>query len=335
MPALLKPGMKLIPRLMLLIVFSTPVFAEKIVVISDINGGYGSTTYHKRVSKALEAIIALQPDLVIGAGDMVAGQKQPLLDQAHLDRMWASFNQVVGDPLKEAGIEFIISPGNHDASAFPGFELEQERFKAQWINRLPGTPLLDGSDWPRRYALWLGKTLIISIDGTRPGRLQKADLELLRTTLEREGSSAQSILVVSHLPQWPLAQGREKDIIADPALTKLLSKYAVDFFISGHHHVFYPGIDNSGVKHLAVGPLGGNARKFVDQSGREPFSFVVLDTCATGYRISAKKAPDFTEELPFSSLPEKIKDGRGFLRRLDLDDIPIANCGLSPAIHRQ
>ena len=320
MPALLKQGMKLFPRLMLLLIFSTPVFAEKIVVISDINGSYGSTTYHKRVSKAVEAIIALQPDLVIGAGDMVAGQKQPLLDQAHLDRLWASFNQVVADPLKEAGIEFIISPGNHDASAFPGFELEQERFKAQWLNRLPGMPLLDGSDWPRRYALRLGQTLIISIDGTRPGRLQKADLELLRTTLEREASNAQSILVVSHLPQWPLAQGREKDIITDPSLTALLAQYNVDFYISGHHHVFYPGIDDSGVKHLAVGPLGGNARKFVGQSGREPFGFVVLDTCAEGYRVSAKKAPGFTEEIPFSSLPEKIKDRSGLLQRLDPSD---------------
>ena len=320
MPALLKPGVNLFPRLILLIIFSTPVFAEKIVVISDINGSYGSTTYHKRVSKAVEAIIDLKPGLVISAGDMVAGQKQPLLDQAQLDRMWASFNQVVGDPLKEAGIDFIVSPGNHDASAFPDFELEQERFKAQWINRLPGLPLLEGSDWPRRYALWLGKTLIISIDGTRPGKLQKADLELLKTTLESEAPRAQSILVVSHLPQWPYAQGRENDIITDPDLSALLAQHEVDFFISGHHHVFYPGIDDSGVKQLAVGPLGGNARKFVGQSGREPFGFVVLDTCAEGYRVSAKKAPGFTEEIPFSSLPEKIMSKRGFLQRLDHSD---------------
>jgi len=312
---------------MLLIIFSTPVFAERIVVISDINGSYGSTTYHKRVSIAVEAIIALQPDLVIGAGDMVAGQKQPLLDKAHLDRMWASFNQVVADPLKEAGIDLIISPGNHDASAFPGFDLERERFKAQWTNRLPKVTLLEGSDWPRRYALRFGNTLIISIDGTRPGKLQNADLELLRTTLEREASSAQSILVVSHLPQWPFAQGREKDIITDPALTALLAKYEVDFFISGHHHVFYPGIDNGGVKHLAVGPLGGNARKFVGQSGREPFSFTVLDLCSEGFRVQARKSPGFSQEIPFSSLPAKINGPSVSLRRLDLvDGIPARAC---------
>jgi predicted phosphodiesterase len=317
-PGIKLAGLKLPFQLALLVIFSAPVFAEKIVIISDINGSYGSTTYHARVSKAVKAIIELKPGLVIGAGDMVAGQKQPLLDRAHLDRMWASFNSTVADPLKESGIDFIISPGNHDGSALPGFDLEQERFIAQWKNRQPGLPLLEGSDWPARYALWFGKTLIISIDGTRPGRLQQADLDLLQTILKREGSNAQTIMVVSHLPQWSFAQGRENDIITDPALTDLLSRYEVDFFISGHHHVFYPGIDDNGVGHLAVGPLGGNVRKFIGQSYREPFSFVVLDACMTDYRISAMKAPGFTEEISWPGLPPVVTGKRGRLQRVDL-----------------
>lgn len=327
MPASLKPGLKWVSWSILLILFSAPVVAQRIVVISDVNGRYGSTEYHPRVAEAIQVIIDLKPDLVIGAGDMVAGQKQPLLDQDHLDRMWASFNQVIANPLKESGIEFIISPGNHDGSALPGFSLEQERFKAQWSNRQTGLPLLDGSDWPRRYALWFGKILIISIDGTRPGRLQKADLDLLQGTLERESPMAQSIMVVSHLPMWPFSRGRENDIITDPDLVSLLARYKVDLYISGHHHVFYHGVDDSGVEHLAVGPLGGNARIFIGQSGREPFSFVVLDTCATGYRISAKAAPDFTKEISPASLPGKIEGEDGFLKRIDLSrPIPDKSC---------
>ena len=43
-----------------------PVTAPlKIVVISDINGGYGRTDYHRRVPDAIEQIIALKPDLVL------------------------------------------------------------------------------------------------------------------------------------------------------------------------------------------------------------------------------------------------------------------------------
>ena len=300
--------------------FSSPVLAQKIVVISDINGRYGSTEYSPRVTRAIQVIIDMKPDIVIGAGDMVAGQMQPLLDQTRLDDMWNSFNQLVADPLKQAGIRFVISPGNHDGSALPGFELERERFNAQWSNRQPDQPLLEGSDWPRRYAFWLDKTLIISIDGTRPGRLQDADLSLLRNTLERESAKAESIIIVSHLPQWPFAQGRERDIIADTGLTALLSKYEVDFFISGHHHVFYPGIDDNGVRHLSVGPLGGNARKFVGQSTREPFSFVVIDTCEAGFSLSARAAPEFGQEISLPSLPIKIPGANGFLKRLDLSE---------------
>lgn len=324
----MRPGLKLALGLLLLVFFNSPVLAQKIVVISDINGRYGSTDYSPRVTKAVQAIVALKPDIVIGAGDMVAGQKQPLLDQSRLDNMWAAFNQTVADPLEQAGIEFLISPGNHDASALPGFELEQERFNAQWLNRLPGLRPLEGSEWPRRYALWLGKTLIISIDGTRPGRLQQADLNLLRATLKRESSKAQSIIVVSHLPQWSFARGREKDIITDPELTDLLTRYDVDFFISGHHHVFYPGVDDHGVNHLAVGALGGNVRKFVGQSTRESFSFVVLDISKKGFSVSAMSAPDFQQEISLTSLPAKIKGADGSLTRLDLLKSTSAQMGI-------
>lgn len=318
MPTLKSAGLTVVLQLLLLLLLSPPVLAQKIVVISDINGRYGSTEYSPRVTKAVQAILDLKPDLVIGAGDMVAGQKQPLLDQSRLDDMWAAFNQTVADPFKRAGIEFLISPGNHDGSALPGFELEQERFRAQWLNRQPGLRLLEGSEWPRRYALWLGKTLIISIDGTRPGRLQQADLDLLRSTLSLESGKARSIIVVSHLPQWPFARGREKDIIIDPDLTSLLGRYGVDFFISGHHHVFYSGVDDHGTNHLAVGPLGGNARKFVGQSTREPFSFVVLDINSDGFSVSALSSPDFKQEISLTGLPTKIKGPDGFLTRLDL-----------------
>lgn len=320
MPATMSCGLGHALRLLLLVIFSSPVLAQKIVVISDINGRYGSTDYSPRVTRAIQVIIDMKPDIVIGAGDMVAGQKQPLLDQTRLDAMWASFNQLVADPLKHAGIRFVISPGNHDGSALPGFELERERFNAQWSNRQPDLPLLEGSDWPRRYAFWLNDILIISIDGTRPGRLQDADLSLLRNSLKRESARSESVIIVSHLPQWPFSQGRERDVIADTELTALLSHYEVGFFISGHHHVFYPGTDNTGVNHLSVGPLGGNARKFIGQSTREPFSFVVIDFCETGFNLSARAAPDFSQEISLSSLPMKIQGANGFLKRLDLSE---------------
>ena len=315
------------PCLLLLSALCSPAFAQKIVIISDINGSYGSTEYNSRVGAAVKEIVNLDPDLVISAGDLVAGQKQPMLDQGHLDQMWATFNRVVANPLDEAGIDFIVTPGNHDGSAFEEFEIEQKRFQVQWKERLPDLSLLEGSDWPRRYALWLDNILIITIDGTLPGRLQEADLNLLRATLESEGPKAHSILVVSHLPMWPFAQGREKEIITDPALTSLLAQHKVDYFISGHHHVYYPGKDDNGVGHLGVGALGGNARKIVGQSIREPFSFAVLEFCDSGYRVSTRTAPGFVEDVPLTSLPMSIKGQMGSLQRLDLsEEYPAETC---------
>ena len=65
--------------------------AETIAVITDLNGSYGSTRYHARVDAAVAAIIELQPDVVLSAGDMVAGQRQPLLSREqvrHLLEGW-------------------------------------------------------------------------------------------------------------------------------------------------------------------------------------------------------------------------------------------------------
>ena len=136
---------------LLVLAFSQPLAAQSVALISDLNGRYGSQNYAERIEEAIGLIIQSQPDLVISSGDMVAGQKQPELDADQLDRMWQAFNRVVTDPLARAGIPFVVTAGNHDASAFPPFELEQQRFQAQWNTRKPELEMLAGSEWPTRY----------------------------------------------------------------------------------------------------------------------------------------------------------------------------------------
>ena len=142
--------------------------AETIALVSDLNGRYGSTDYNRRVERAVGVISQLQPDLVLIAGDMVAGQKQPLLDKDRLEGMWSAFHATVSDPLRQSGIPVVVTPGNHDGSALPGFELEQEQFVRQWTARRPGLAFLPGSDWPTRYDAMLGDVLLIGFDGTWP-----------------------------------------------------------------------------------------------------------------------------------------------------------------------
>ena len=48
--------------------------ALRVGLISDLNSSYGSISYIPSVHQGVERLIALQPDLVVCAGDMVAGQ---------------------------------------------------------------------------------------------------------------------------------------------------------------------------------------------------------------------------------------------------------------------
>ena len=91
----------------------------RVVVISDLNGSYGSVTYEPRVTAAVRAIIAMKPDLVISTGDMVAGQRRPHLTETEVRAMWDAFHRTVTAPLEAAGIPLAVTPGNHDASNPP------------------------------------------------------------------------------------------------------------------------------------------------------------------------------------------------------------------------
>jgi len=44
----------------------------------DLNSRYGSTSYEPMIGKAIALIPDWQPDLVVGGGDMVAGQNPSL-----------------------------------------------------------------------------------------------------------------------------------------------------------------------------------------------------------------------------------------------------------------
>jgi 3',5'-cyclic AMP phosphodiesterase CpdA len=302
---------------LLLTLFSQALAAESIAFIADLNGRYGSTSYDPRVSDAVGAIVALQPDLVISAGDMVAGQKQPRLDSDRLDRMWHAFSDAVADPLLKAGIPFAVTPGNHDGSAFPEFALERERFEDQWRARVPELDILPGSEWPRRYAARMGTLVLVAFDGTRPGQLPDDERLFIEGMLQRYGASATATIVFSHLPMWPLTRGREHEILDDPELLGLLHRYGVDLYASGHHHAFFAGFDEAGMVHLGVGALGGNARAFSGTGSRQPFSFALLKLENGEIEITSRAAPAFQETVPADQLPAVVSGPLGVLRRVE------------------
>jgi 3',5'-cyclic AMP phosphodiesterase CpdA len=290
----------------------------RIAVISDINGRYGSTDYHPRLQRAINRIIELQPDMVISTGDMVAGQRHaPKLSRRELESMWQSFQRHVSEPLDNAGIMLVMTPGNHDASAYPGFELERQVYRQYRPTPPAGLDLLPGHNYPFYYAFERDGILYVSLDATALGPLDEAQHLWLRS-LPQSGSGKRATIAFGHLPLQPVGTGREQEIIRDRSLEQQLARLAPVAYLSGHHHAFYPGW-RDGIRMLAVGNLGGNQRALTGTSIRTGFSFTWLEVSPAGeISVRAFTEQDFFGEVDIDRLPPRLGQGDDQLLREDL-----------------
>ena len=233
--------------------------------------------------------------------------------------MWAGFHRTVSDPLAEAGIPFAVAPGNHDASAYGGFEHERELFAETWRARRPDLAFVDDGDYPFFYAFDLGGIRFASLDATTVGHLGPAQMDRLAEAMRSAGPVR---IVFSHLPLWPVAIGRETEIIGDPALEALLDDLGIDIHLSGHHHAFYPGAF-AGIGMIAQACLGAGPRALIGTKEKSVPALTVLDISDDGQiAVSALTGPDFTEAMGNDALPSSIETPYRVIERLDLAGIP-------------
>jgi Calcineurin-like phosphoesterase len=287
----------------------------RVVVISDLNGSYGSTSYNPRVTRAVDRIIALNPDLVISTGDMVAGQRKPHLSRKEVRAMWAAFHIAVTDPLTGAGIPLAVTPGNHDASDYSGFEREREIYRDEWLQRKPDMQFVDDQDYPFFYAFDFRGVRFVSLDATTLGPLRGSQMKRLEKLTSVDTGP---VVTFSHLPLWPFAQSREKEIIGDTELEALYLRNGVTMHLSGHHHAFYPGSKDE-VLYISQACLGGGARKLIGDTQTSPHSFTVLEFSDFGdVSVVALQAPDYTAEVDLNTLPNAIVSGVATLKRMDV-----------------
>ena len=294
----------------------------RIAVISDLNGSYGSTDYGDPVKDGVAAIIARHPDLVISTGDMIAGQrKSPKLTAAELAAMWASFHATVSNPLAQAGLPLLVTPGNHDASAYPGFEAERDAFAKAWSNRIPDLTAIDVANWPFRSAVSVRGVLLVGMDATRSGPLAEDDMAWLRRILAAEGPRHDNVVLYGHLPLMPISHGREGDVLADPALFDMAKGAGVDIWLSGHQHAFYSGTAG-GIVFVAQGALGNGPRKLIGQEETSPKTFTWIEIGDDGaITVPAYAAPGFGSVLAPDILPPTLGSGQLQLtRRLTSSD---------------
>lgn len=308
----------------------------RVVVVSDLNGPYGSTAYGPEVHRAVREIRETwRPDLVLAAGDLVAGQK-PSLSDAEVRAMWAAFDAAVARPLREAGIPFAFTLGNHDGSAYPAHRRDRALAVEHWRDprHRPGVALAEGGRFPLYYAFAAGPLFVVAWDASWAGAAgDTAMLAWVRRELAGERArAARWRLVLGHLPLYAVAEGRNRpgEVLEEPdSLRALLERHGVHAYLSGHHHAYYPG-RRGALELLHAGALGDGPRPLLGGAAPPARTVTLLDfhpaadsVAWTTYAFE-DDAPGGLRPVPAAELPPALHGVNGRVVRRDLPDPPPA-----------
>jgi hypothetical protein len=300
----------------------------RLVVISDLNSAYGSVTYEPRVARTVDRIVSdWRPDLVLAAGDLIAGQRPSLTDQ-NVAAMWAAFDEVVGGPLREAGIPFAPTIGNHDGSRYPAHARDREFALRHWRDprHSPGLALVDSDDFPFNYTFTHDGLFILVWDASNeeiahsPTQMRWIDQALSTPQARAAGMR----LVLGHLPLYAVADGRNQpgEVLAEPdSLRGMLERHGVHTYVSGHHHAYYPGRRGE-LELLHTGALGQGQRQLIGSSAEPIATVTVLDVWTardsvayTTYQLS--DSGELLRVVPTGELPVRIDGFNGHVLRRD------------------
>ena len=302
----------------------------RVVVISDINGPYGSTEYGPEVHLVIREITERwRPDLVLSAGDLIASQRADLTDE-RVREMWSAFDSAVARPLREAGIPFLPVMGNHDGSAYPAFARDRRLAREYWGSadeRLPEIRIAD-HDFPFWYAVEHRGLFVLAWDATNEETA--ADTAGLRWASEAlRGAPAREAgvrIAAGHLPLRSVADGRDRrgEVLAEPdELLAFLEGHGIDAYVSGHHHAYYPG-RAGGVDLFHVGAIGSGPRPLLGSEEPPVRTVTLLDIDPTAgairettYRVDASAEPALRRIRP-DELPPHIDGVNGRVVRRDL-----------------
>lgn len=293
----------------------------RVVVLSDLNSSYGSTDYEPEVAAAVELVTEeWRPDLVLIAGDMIAGQR-PSLPDAQVRAMWAAFDSLVARPLRRAGIPFAVTLGNHDASGHPAHTRDRRLAIEYWRDAGLGVDYVDRERFPFSYAFRVRGAFIVVLDAsTGAVAADSGQLAWLRRVLGREAArEADTRLALGHVPLYAVAEGRNSagEVQAEPdSLRRILERGGVDIYIAGHHHAYYPGRRDS-LLLLSAGGLGQGPRPLLGTDA-EPFkTLTVLELLPTGdiadrtFRIQGEAITP----VDARALPARIDGVNGYVVR--------------------
>lgn len=309
--------------------FAPPKGDLRMVVISDLNSAYGSTDYEPEVTRAIALIPGWQPDLVLGGGDMIAGQKASLT-QAQIQAMWAAFDTHIGRPLRKNKLPFGFTIGNHDGSAAlggngkPTFAQERQLAAAYWNNPQhdPGLQFVDRAKFPFSYTFEKQGIFYLVWDAST-AKISPDQLAWVKQSLASpKAQQAKLRIVIGHLPLYAVAVGRDKagEILENPEqLRSLLERYRVHTYISGHHHAYFPG-HRGDLELLHAGALGGGPRPLLNSQLPPQKTLTVVDvnlgSATTTYTTYEMKTLQVIDQ---QTLPRLIAGPTSTVLRRDLE----------------
>lgn len=301
----------------------------RILVISDLNSSYGSTTYEAEVTKGIALIPDWQPDLVLCGGDMVAGQ-YPSLTPEQIKAMWRGFDENIAAPLRQKNIPFGFTVGNHDASSALGvrgqFLFQGERnFASDYWNdpqHNPGLNFVDKAQFPFAYTFQQNDIFYLVWDASS-SKIPTEQIAWAEKSLASPAAqNAKFRIVIGHLPLYAVAVGRDElgEILSNAEqLRSLLERYKVHTYISGHHHAYYPAHKGQ-LQLLHTGILGSGSRPLLNSSLPTFKTITVLDvdlkagdTTYTTYDMKTMELVDI------KTLPRLIPGPNGTILRRDVE----------------
>ncbi|MEL6384774.1 MAG: metallophosphoesterase [Cyanobacteria bacterium J06626_18] len=301
----------------------------RMVVMSDLNGVYGSTDYDPEVDTGMALIPFWHPDLVVCSGDMVAGQDLTLTPE-QIQAMWSAFDEHVAAPLREVSLPYGFTIGNHDASSALGvndsplFQQERDLAAAYWqdAGHNPGVEFVDRFEFPFYYTFRHGDVFFMAWDGSS-SHIPKEKLAWVEQALSsEEAQNARMRILLGHLPLYSVAIGRnEPGEVMENAdqLRAMLEKYNVHTYISGHHHAYYPG-HRGDLQLLHMGILGSGPRPLIDSDLPPWKAITVVDIDFDTPELTRYTTYDIQtlEQIEYEQLPRFLTGHNGIVVRRDI-----------------
>lgn len=289
----------------------------RLVVFGDFNGPYGSTTYPAPVPRVIDAIVAdWRPDAVVFMGDVVAGQSRSLT-RDEIDAMWRAFDGVIASRLRQAGIPYFLTAGNHDASSLRSgagysFPLDREAARDYWSHAAhrTGIDMRAGSQPPFDSSFVLGDVFIVIVDASSATVTAEQRQWLANELSSDAARAATARLVFGHLPLVPVSVGRDAPgeyVAQGEELADLLVEHCASAYVSGHHAAYYPGVWRD-LEILAAGGVG--ARRLLGSDAEPRSTVTVVDVWSGSGSIRYTTFDAVTlEPIPASQLPEALPTG--------------------------